>query len=130
MFEVKVRDYLFIAHSLKDQYFGKAQNVHGVTYIIDLIISSDNINDKNVVIDIEKATNILKEVLSKYNYKNLDEIEEFKNILTTTEFMAKVIVDEFTNHLNKLENNIANIISIKAILNESHIASASYTKKF
>ena len=59
MFEVKVRDYLFIAHSLKDQYFGKAQNVHGVTYIIDLIISSDNINDKNVVIDIEKATNIL-----------------------------------------------------------------------
>ena len=46
MFKVKVRDHLFIAHSLKDDFFGPAKNLHGATYVIDLIIASQNIDDK------------------------------------------------------------------------------------
>ncbi|MBS82890.1 MAG: hypothetical protein CMD65_02015 [Gammaproteobacteria bacterium] len=130
MFEVKVRDYLFVAHSLKDEYFGKAQNLHGATYVIDLIITSSKLNNKNVVIDIDKATKILQDVISIYNYQNLDEIDDFKSILTTTEFIAKVIVDKFSNQLLNLKIDVTDIISIQAILNESHIASASYTKIF
>ena len=128
MFEIKVRDHLFIAHSLKDDFFGEAKNLHGATYIIDLVISSEKLDEKNVVIDIGLASEVLKKCIAAYNYKNLDDIQKFKNLITTTEFMSKVLVDDFIIELKKLNFNLENITSIKATLNESHIAAASYLK--
>mgnify|MGYP001277241080 CR=1 FL=1 len=51
MFQVKVTNSMFIAHSLPDESFGPAQNLHGATYTIDLFISSNTLGDKNIVID-------------------------------------------------------------------------------
>ncbi len=126
MFEVKVKKNMFIAHSLNDDLFGLAKNLHGATYIIDLIISSKKLTKQNIVIDIDLALKLLEEVILKYNYKNLDDIPEFKNILTTTEFMSKKITEDFIEKLHEVNFNIKNLYSIKIILNESHIASASY----
>ena len=129
MYEVKVRDNLFIAHSLKDEFFGPAKNLHGATYVVDLIISSKEISDKNVVIDIGIASKLLKDCIEVYNYKNLDEIDSLKGIITTTEFLAYKLTNDFIDKLYNEKNGISKIYSIKMILNESHIASASYEKK-
>ena len=51
------------------------KNLHGATYVIDLIIRSDQITDKNVVIDIGLASKLLNKCIKVYNYKNLDDIE-------------------------------------------------------
>ena len=128
MFKVKVRDHLFIAHSLKDDFFGPAKNLHGATYVIDLIIASPNIDDKNVVIDIGVAARLLKECIDVYNYKNLDEIPELKDIITTTEFMAQQLTNDFLEKLKQEKFDSSSLYSIKMILNESHAASASYKK--
>tara|TARA_B100000586_G_scaffold3689_1_gene2492 strand:- start:1842 stop:2237 length:396 start_codon:yes stop_codon:yes gene_type:complete len=128
MFEVKVRDNLFIAHSLKEDFFGDAKNLHGATYVIDVIIASNEINKMNVVIDIGLASKILKKCISVYNYKNLDDIKDLKDYITTTEFMAKRLTDDFIVELQKIKFDLSPILFIKIILNESHIASASYKK--
>ncbi len=94
MYELKIRDYCFVAHSLKDEFFGPAKNLHGVTYVVDLIISSKELIEKNVIIDIGIANKVLKNVIAQYNYKNLDEIDKFNNHITTTEYMAKQFVDD------------------------------------
>ena len=127
MYEVKVRDNLFIAHSLNNEFFGPAKNLHGATYVIDLIVSSNKLSSMNVVIDIGLASKLLKECINKYNYKNLDEVESLKGFITTTEFLAYQLTNDFIEKLNK-ETNISEIYSIKMILNESHVASASYEK--
>ena len=128
MFKVKGRDHLFIAHSLKDDFFGPAKNLHGATYVIDLIIASQNIDDKNVVIDIGVAARLLKECIDVYNYKNLDEIPALKDIITTTEFMAQQLTNDFLEKLKQEKFDSSSLYSIKMILNESHAASASYKK--
>jgi 6-pyruvoyltetrahydropterin/6-carboxytetrahydropterin synthase len=128
MYEVKVRDNLFIAHSLDNEFFGPAKNLHGATYVIDLIISSKELSNMNVVIDIGVASKLLKECISKYNYKNLDEVDSLDGIITTTEFIAYQLTNDFIEKLINEETNISKIFSIKMILNESHIASASYEK--
>ena len=128
MFKVKVRDHLFIAHSLKDDFFGPAKNLHGATYVIDLIIASQNIDDKNVVIDIGVAARLLKQCIDIYNYKNLDEIPALKDIITTTEFMAQQLTTDFLEKLKQEKFDSSSLHSIKMILNESHAASASYKK--
>jgi|TARA_Y100000741_G_C18125967_1_gene507039 6-pyruvoyltetrahydropterin/6-carboxytetrahydropterin synthase len=130
MYEVKVRDNLFIAHSLKDEFFGPAKDLHGATYVIDLIITSEQLSDKNVVIDIGIASKLLKDCINLYNYKNLDEVESLKGIITTTEFLAYKLTNDFIDKLGNQMNDVSEIYSIKMILNESHIASASYEKKF
>ena len=128
MFQVKVTNSMFIAHSLPDESFGPAQNLHGATYTIDLLISSNTLTDKNIVIDIDIASKILSEIVQKYNYKNLDDLYEFKGMLTTTEFMARQIVNHFIVLAKNNSVDISKLFSIKVTLNESHIAAASYEK--
>jgi 6-pyruvoyl-tetrahydropterin synthase len=128
MYELKIRDYCFIAHSLKDEFFGPAKNLHGVTYVVDLLISSKELIEKNVIIDIGLANKILKSVISQYNYKNLDDIDKFNNHITTTEYMAKQFVDDICIELEKINYPLKQLNSIKIELKENHIASASYIK--
>ena len=128
MYELKIRDYCFVAHSLKDKFFGPAKNLHGVTYVVDLIISSRKLIEKNVIIDIGIANKVLKNVITQYNYKNLDEIDKFNNHITTTEYMAKQFVDDICMELQNINYPINKLYSIKIELKENHIASASYIK--
>ena len=128
MYELKIRDYCFVAHSLKDEFFGPAKNLHGVTYVVDLIISSKELIEKNVIIDIGIADRVLKNVISQYNYKNLDDIDKFNNHITTTEYMAKQFVDEICMELQNINYPINKLYSLKIELKENHIASASYIK--
>ena len=128
MYEVKIRDYCFVAHSLKDEFFGPAKNLHGVTYVVDLIISSKELIEKNVIIDIGIANKVLKNVIAQYNYKNLDELDKFNNHITTTEYMAKQFVDEICMELQNINYPINKLYSVKIELKENHIASASYIK--
>ena len=128
MYELKIRDYCFVAHSLKDDFFGPAKNLHGVTYVVDLIISSEKLIEKNVIIDIGIANKVLKNVIAQYNYKNLDEIDKFNNHITTTEYMAKQFVDDICMELQNINYPINKLYSVKIELKENHIASASYIK--
>lgn len=119
MYSIKVKEHIMIAHSLPDPYFGPASNMHGATYVVNAIFKSERLNNKNVVIDIGEAFDILKEVLSALAYKNLDELPQFNGILTTTEYLA--------SHIHKLvRKRIEGHIRLKIELDESHIASASY----
>tara|TARA_B100000035_G_scaffold1857_1_gene1602 strand:- start:1008 stop:1400 length:393 start_codon:yes stop_codon:yes gene_type:complete len=128
MYELKIRDYCFIAHSLGDDFFGPAKNLHGTTYIIDLMLQSEELIEKNIIIDIGLATDILKNVISKYNYKNLDDLEELQGNITTTEFMAKKFTEDIFYQLERRSFPVKKLSSIKITLKENHLASASYTK--
>lgn len=77
----------------------------------------------NWVIDIGEATSILSTVLSKYNYKNLDDVFP-SEINTTTEFMCKSIHKDLCELLKAKQIKLNG--SIKVTLFESHKAWASY----
>jgi len=125
MYSVTVRDHVMIAHSLKGEVFGPAQNLHGATYVIDAEFKRQELDENNIVIDIGLATRILHEVASQFNYRNLDELEKFQSQITTTEFLAKTIHDEISKRLTEnLESPFKG--TLKITLNESHVASASY----
>ena len=119
MFTVTVKDHIMIAHSLPDPYFGPAANMHGATYVVEATFKSNRLNDKNVVIDIGEASELTKSVLSELAYKNLDELPQFKGMLTTTEYLAKYIHDEIRKSLKEP-------LGLRIELLESHVASAAY----
>ena len=130
MYSITVRNNILIAHSLHGKVFGPAQNMHGATYIVDAEFYSKEVNKYNIIMDLGAVTEILSDVLKFYNYKNLDEIEEFKNTITSTEFLAKDIFDKISSKLQKdyLED-YNKLHKIKIILTESNVAWASYEQK-
>ena len=119
-----------IAHSFHNHpSFGPAGGLHGATYTVDVEFASSRLHPEcNWVIDIGVASDMVAEVLTKYNYKNLDEVFG-KNVMTTTEFMCKAIFDGV---VDKLKEKYASSDEesfrgwIKVSLWESHKAWASF----
>lgn len=124
MFTVKIRDHVMIAHSLQRKSFGLAQKLHGATYIVDVSFMSNDLDDKNVVINMEEARNLVKSILDPINYQNLDELHIFKGKLTTTEYIAFFIHQEIAKALASTFTG-----RIKVSLGASHISWVSYEGK-
>jgi len=127
MYSITVRNNILIAHTLPGEVFGPAQNMHGATYIVDAEFFAKELNEFNIIMDLGVVTEILADVLKFYSYKNLDEITEFNNIITTTEFLAKDIFNKISNKLKKdYSNDFKKLHKIKIILTESNLAWATY----
>ena len=130
MYSITVRNNILIAHSLPGEVFGPAQNMHGATYIVDAEFYAKEINKYNIIMDLGVVTEILSDVLKFYSYKNLDEVEEFKNIITSTEFLAKDIFDRICRKLQKdYLKDFNKLHKIKITLTESNVAWASYEQE-
>ena len=130
MYSITVRNNILIAHSLPGEVFGPAQNMHGATYIVDAEFYAKEINKYNIIMDLGVVTEILSGVLKFYSYKNLDEVEEFKNIITSTEFLAKDIFYRICAKLQKdYIEDFNKLHKIKIILTESNVAWASYEQE-
>ncbi|CAJ1952546.1 unnamed protein product [Cylindrotheca closterium] len=125
-YSLGVRDSLMIAHSFHSHpKFGPAGGMHGATYTCDVEFLTDKLHpETNWVIDIGKASDIVSDVLKKYNLKNLDEIFG-DNVMTTTEFMSRKIHDDIKSRLKDDCRDFDGVICVK--LYESHKAWATYT---
>src|SRR5260221_9071187 len=78
-----------IAHSFRGEVFGPAQKVHGATFVIRVAFLADELDAHGIVVDIARAHDVLKEALPPLNYRNLDELPQFKCTNTTTEFLTR-----------------------------------------
>lgn len=128
MFTVEVRDHIMIAHSFKGAVFGPAQALHGATFVIDAAFIAETLDDNGIVIDIGRAHDALKALLSPLNYRNLDDIPEFKGRNTTTEFVAKYIYDALANNARagELGRPGRELKALRITVSESHVARAQY----
>ncbi len=122
MYNVRIREHIMIAHSLPSKVFGPAQNMHGATYVVDADFQSPNVDENNIVIDIGLASEVLKEVLQPLAYQNLDELPQFKEHLTTTEFLAQYIHSQMAKALQGKFSG-----QLKITLGESHVAWAGFS---
>ena len=128
MFAVEVRDHVMIAHSFRGVVFGPAQALHGATFVIDVAFITKTLDENGIVVDIGRAHEALKSVLQLLNYKNLDELPEFKGKNTTTEFLAKHIFDRIASAARNggLGRDGRDLTTIRVTISESHVARAWY----
>lgn len=128
MYAVEVRDHIMIAHSFKGEFFGPAQRVHGATFVVDVAFFRETLGSNEVVVDIGAAIDQLKAVLAPINYRNLDEVPEFKGRQTTTEFLARHVFDQMKAALKagKLGADSEGVSKIRVTMHESHVARGWY----
>lgn len=131
MFAVEVRDHVMIAHSFKGDLFGPAQALHGATFVVDAAFLAETLDENGVVIDIGRAHQALKDVLEPLNYKNLDDLPQFRGMNTTTEFLTKHVHDHLAEAARQhaLGRQGGELASIRITISESHVARAWYEAK-
>ena len=128
MYAVEVRDHIMIAHSFRGAVFGPAQALHGATFVIDAAFFAERLDSYGIVIDIGRAHEALKAVVTTLNYRNLDAVSEFKGSNTTTEFLTKYIFEQLAKdaRAGELGRSGRELKAIRVTLSESHVARAWY----
>jgi 6-pyruvoyl-tetrahydropterin synthase len=130
VFSVTVRDHMMVAHSLRGDVFGPAQQLHGATYVVDATFRRRNLGAHGIVVDIGRATEELRAVLADLNYRNLDDEPAFADMNTSTEELARVIADRLAEkvHGGALGDTGRELDGLSVTLHESHVAWASYER--
>ena len=128
MYSIQVRDHFMIAHSFRGEVFGPAQRLHGATYVVDAAFFREVLDADGIVADIGRATAVLRELLDDLNYRNLDEVDEFRGRNTTTEVLAGTLFDRLAAALRdgRLGPAAREVCRLRITLHESHVASASF----
>jgi 6-pyruvoyl-tetrahydropterin synthase len=128
LFAVEVRDHVMIAHSFRGDVFGPAQALHGATFVVDAAFLAETLDANGIVVDIGRAHEALKAILAPLNYRNLDEVEEFKGFNTTTEFLTRHIFQGLAQAAltGGLGREGSELKTIRVTISESHVARAWY----
>jgi 6-pyruvoyl-tetrahydropterin synthase len=126
VYAVEVRDHIMIAHSFRGELFGPAQRLHGATFVVDVAFFRERLTEDNVVVDIGRAHDALKAILEPLAYRNLDEVEAFEGVQTTTEFLSRHIFDGLAQAARSgaLGPGGEGVSCIRVTLHESHVARA------
>lgn len=93
MFSLTIRRHFMIAHSLPRPVFGPAQGMHGATFVAEVSFRRRDLTDDSIVLDIGAAGDLVDEVLEELNYRNLDEHDAFRDVVTTTEVLARYVAE-------------------------------------
>jgi len=130
VFSVTVRDHMMIAHSLRGETFGPAQRLHGATYVIDATFRRSDLDADGIVVDIGRAAEALRAVVSELSYRNLDDEPSLAGLNTTTEVLARLIADRLVEsaRAGALGDAARELDGLAVTLHESHIASATYER--
>ena len=127
-FRVTVRDHMMVAHSLRGEVFGPAQQLHGATFVVDATFVASDLDGSGIVVDIGRAAEELKAALADLTYRNLDDVEELSGLTTTTEVLARFVADRLADRARagQLGRPAEELAGIEVTLRESHVAWASY----
>jgi 6-pyruvoyl-tetrahydropterin synthase len=129
VFSVTVRDHMMVAHSLRGDLFGPAQRLHGATFVVDATFRGEALGAEGILVDIGRAGEELRDVLTALTYRNLDDEPAFADTNTTTEVLARHVADRLAGRLAEGTLEVAGRVeSVLVTLHESPVAWASYER--
>jgi len=128
VFGVEVTGQIMIAHSFRGEVFGAAQELHGATFVVRAAVLAERLDDNGIVVDIGRAHEALKAVLAPLNFRNLDDLSQFKGTNTTTEFLTRFVFDKLAEaaRSNALGRDGRELNAVRVTVSESPTARAWY----
>lgn len=121
MYSLTFRDYWKCAHSLTGDIFGPAQLVHVITFEVDVVYVTEELDEHSLIVDFGAAQSTLQEVLRPMEFKNLDDLPEFEGVNTTTEYLCKYLHGKIGEKMGDRFSGM-----LRVTLRESPVAWATY----
>lgn len=129
MHGVTVRDHMMVAHSLRGEVFGPAQQLHGATFVVDATFRGAELDEHGILVDIGRAAQALAAVVGELSYRNLDDVAAFAGVNTTTEVLARHVADRLVERVRSGElGDAGHVTGLVVTLHESPSAWASFER--
>jgi 6-pyruvoyltetrahydropterin/6-carboxytetrahydropterin synthase len=122
MYELTVETQFSSAHQLRG-YKGKCEKLHGHNWRIQITVSSERLNEIDIVIDFHELKRLVNEVISGLDHSFLNDVFPFTEINPSSENIAKWLYDSIKK---KIEKNYKGINLTSVTVWESESASATY----
>lgn len=129
MFGVTVSDHVMVAHSFRGDVFGDAQRLHGATFVVEATFQGEELDADGVLVDIGAAAGALRSVLADLDYRNLDDVDAFAGVNSTTEVVARHVADRLAEQVRAgVLGPPAQVSLLRVTLHESPTARAWFER--
>jgi len=108
MYDLTVETGFAAAHQLRG-YKGKCEELHGHNWRVQVIVSSERLNDIGMVIDFHELKEIANEAVSSLDHAFLNNVFPFTEINPSSENMAKWIYDSVSKKLQKMNCTVSSV---------------------
>ncbi len=102
MFYLKIEKYFAAAHNLIN-YHGKCEELHGHNWKIEVVVKGNKLDDAGMLMDFKILKKYLHDILETLDHKYLNELDSFKNLSPSSEYIAKYIYEKFEEKLNSTD---------------------------
>ncbi len=109
------------AHQLRG-YKGKCENLHGHNWRVQVFITSNTLNDIDLVIDFHEIKEMTNEIISKLDHKLLNAVHPFTEKNPSSENISKWIFDSLKEAMSGNSSIKVSAVTVW----ESPTASATY----
>lgn len=120
MYELKVVSRFAAAHHLRN-FYGKCEDLHGHNWKVEVYVTSDKLDDAELVMDFGLIKKHLAEVLDELDHKYLNETGFFKTHNPSSENIARFIFERLAP---KIDQGSARLARVSAW--ESETSAATY----
>lgn len=104
MFEVKIETNFSAAHHLLN-YKGNCENQHGHNWKVEVYVKGETLDKSNILVDFKILKKEVNAIMDLLDHKDINELEQFKNISPSSEIIAKFIYEE----AKKVFSNISRV---------------------
>jgi len=120
MYDLMVETDFSAAHQLRG-YKGKCEALHGHNWRVQIVVSSDKLNEIGIVIDFHELKEISREVILPLDHSFLNDVFPFTEINPSSENIARWIYDSLKKKLQ-----IKNCMISSVTVWENDSSSATY----
>lgn len=82
-------------------YSGKCANLHGHTWLVEVIVSGESLDDRGMLCDFEELREVLGKVVEPLDHTCLNDLDHFSEISPTAENVALFIRDGLMNAMER-----------------------------
>jgi len=106
MYDLMIETQFSSAHQLRG-YKGKCENLHGHNWRVQVVVSSEKLNETGLVIDFHELKKITNDVILQLDHAVLNNIFPFTEINPSSENIAKWIYDAIKKKLMDKDINLS-----------------------
>lgn len=106
MYDLMVETQFSSAHQLR-RYKGKCENLHGHNWRVQVIVTSEKLNEIGLIIDFHELRKITNDVISQIDHTLLNNIFPFTEINPSSENIARWIYDAIKKKLTDKDINLS-----------------------
>ena len=122
MYAVKIEDHFSGAHRLRN-YHGKCEDLHGHNWKVEVLVSSDSLDEGGMVLDFKILKASTRQVLETLDHKYLNELPDFLEMNPSSENISRYIFDRLKPLLESQKTTLKQVT-----VWESENACASYAE--